>query len=237
MDVVGSFIQTICDERATHSLIAGLSGLAVLVFGLGLARADYQPMNLHKTISEAELIVLGTISEVRDKTFVVKEAELIDGDGQTSPLEVRKVAEWPGNARWTSYGASQRVLLLLVAQKGEHAGANKPWKIVGFGGEGEFPVQDGFAYVRGPVLEGFEIGEYVVAGAALRAYRFDLETFLSAIEGHRRCFTLVDSEEKGRSDRFKRVCDDAQLADYRSQSALHGYLVDASLKDLAGKED
>jgi hypothetical protein len=206
------------------------AALLMLALSLGRAHADYEPVRLPALIGESELIVLGAISEVREKTFVLTDYDVIFGSRDEGPLEVGRFVDWSGASRWTAYRAGQTLLLFLSAPAtaGEE-GEPQPWRIRGIGAEGEMPVENGLVYTHGPVLGRSGIQKYTVDQGTLYGRRFDLETFVSAITGFKRCFRLVradDAETNART--FLQLCDDEALDAYRRESELHRELVDAA---------
>jgi len=193
----------------------------------GPTNADYEPMPLHELVVGSDLLVCGTIVEVQEETFQLKVLEVIRGNAPPERIEVRQFVDWSGNARWMSYQPGQRVLLSLLKQEGD---GDPSWQILGAGGEGEMPIEEEFIYCHGIFIPGFKRQwGFAVQGGTLNGYRFELGTFLSAIEGYHRCFRLKGPFLQ-RPRILVRSCTDEAIENYRRQSALHGYLIDVSLK-------
>jgi hypothetical protein len=143
-------------------------------------------------------------------------------------LEVKRFIDWSGNARWTGYRAGQEVLLFLTRPDDEPANDPRGWKILGYGGEGEMPVEHGFIYCHGLFLKGFDRERFRVQHGRLDGYRFRSDEFLAAVKGYRRCFRLDEEQIKGRPAAIVQACDDKTLTSYRQRSPLNRYLVEGT---------
>lgn len=203
-----------------------LRALVIVVLWFRPAHADYEPLRLPELIGETELIVLGTISEVRENTFVLEDYDVVVGAHSDGPLEVKRFVDWSGASRWMKYRVGQTMLLFLVAPEAGAKGKIEPWRIRGIGGEGEMPVAGGFIYIQGPLLRRSDIQKYVVDQKTFYGHRFDLKVFISAVKGYKRCFRFVKTEVEKRSRTVLRLCDDETLETYGRESELHCYLVE-----------
>lgn len=201
----------------------------MLVLWVGRAHADYEPPHLWELIGESEFIVLGTISEVREETVVLEDYDVIFGPRSEGPLEVKRLVDWSGASRWTAYRAGQ-ILLLLLSTPAPAGEEDEPqiWQIRSIGGEGEMPVENGFVYTRGPVIGRSGIQKYTVYQGTLYGHRFDVETFVSAVVGFKRCFRIFRADVETDSRTVLQLCDDETLDAYRRESELHRYLVEAT---------
>lgn len=205
------------------------AALLMLALPLGHAHADYEPPRLSELIGESELIVLGTISDVQEKTVVLEDYEVIFGPRGEGPLEVRRFVDWSGASRWTAYRAGQTVLLLLSRPAAaEEEGEPRAWRIRGIGDEGEMPVENGFVYTHGPVLGRSDMQKYIVDQGTLYGRRFDVKTFVSAVEGFKRCFGFARGDAETDSPTVLQLCDDEALDAYRRESELNRELADAT---------
>lgn len=203
---------------------------AFLSFLATPSQADYQPLALHELFAGSDLIVLGTITEVREKTFLLGDDEVSSGPSLERPLEVKRFVDWSGNSRWSEYRVGQEVLLFLARSGGEPHDSPRPWKIRGYGGEGEMPVEDGFIYCHGLFLEGFERQRFRVQHGILDGYRFHVDEFLAALKGYNRCFRFAEKPNTGRPPSLVQQCDDETLAIFQEQSPLNRYLVEQTLQ-------
>ncbi len=112
--------------------------LAVLMLACGPSNVDYESAPLHELVVGSDLLVRGTIIEVREKTVEVKVLKVIRGSARPKRIEVQRFVDWSGNARWTNYQAGQGVLLFLFKQEGD---GGPSWQILGGGGKGEMPIE------------------------------------------------------------------------------------------------
>ncbi len=124
-------------------------------------------------------------------------------------------------------------MLFLFKQEGT---GGPSWRILGAGGEGEMPIEEGFIYCHGMFIQGFKRQQgFAVQGGTLNGYRFELATFLSAIAGYHRCFRLKGPLLQ-RPRILIRNCTDEAIEKYRRQSALHRYLIDVSRQQVDPKQ-
>jgi hypothetical protein len=211
-----------------RSLPLSLAVSLLLLVGIN-ARADYLPIPLSELFGGSELIVLGTIESVGDDSFTLRETEVYAGSIGDAPLQVKKYADWTGGRRWSAYRAGQTVLLFLTKTAAEEKVAGEHWRIRGLGGEGEMPIEGGAIFPHGLNLGGFQRQTFDVDGGELYGYRFDLDTFTSALTGYLHCFgseAAAESIEEPAGE-----CTDRELATYRATSALHRYLVSSRSGD------
>ena len=201
----------------------------ILSLTAALSQADYEPLALHELFLGSDIIVLGAIEEVRDDTFLLEDYEVLSGPDPDRALEVKRFVDWSGNSRWNEYRAGQKVLLFLTRPGDELKDGPRPWKIRGYGGEGEMPVEDGFIYCHGLFLEGFSKQRFRVQQGTLDGYRFHLDDFLSALKGYNSCFQFDEGPNKRHPKSIVQQCDDETLANYRKQSPLHHYLLEQTL--------
>ncbi|GGY07070.1 hypothetical protein GCM10007160_38210 [Litchfieldella qijiaojingensis] len=187
---------------------------------------------MHELFGQSELIVRGTIEEVKDKTFLLGEFEVLHGPNPDKPLEIKRFIDWSGNSRWSGYRVGQEVLLFLAGPEDASNADSPPWNIRGYGGEGEMPVEHGFVYLHGLFLEGFQRQRFTVQHGTLDGYRFHLDAFLAALKGYNRCFRFAEGPQTERSPSIVQQCDDETLAIFCRQSALNRYLVELTLQDI-----
>lgn len=208
--------------------------LTILVLWHSIARADYEPIPLHELIGGSDIIVLGKIAKVQEHTFFLEDYQIVFGPTRDGPLEVKRFVDWSGNTRWTDYRSGQMVLLFLIEHTDKVNNKSHHWQTRGAGGEGEMPVEQGFVYCHGLFLKGFNQQKFRVQQGTLHGYRFDFGTFLSALEGYKRCFSFEGVHRlEGRPLTMLRVCDDDALETYQRESTLHRYLVKVSLEKMS----
>jgi hypothetical protein len=203
-----------------QTLPRSLAVFILLLVATG-ARADYPPLSLTELFGGSELIVRGEIVRVGDEAFTLQPTAVHAGLVPDGPLQVEKYRDWTGGRRWSAYRTGQDLLLFLEESSpdGETGGQ---WKIRGLGGEGEMPIEEGTIYPHGLNIDGFERGVYEVDGGELYGYRFDVETFLSALTGYLRCF---DAELGPAAGGRTEECTSDEMAAFETTSPLHRHLV------------
>ena len=192
------------------------------------ARADYPPLALSELFGESDVIVLGMIESVGDDYFTLRRTEVYAGSAGEAPLRVKQYADWTGGRRWNAYRAGQTVMLFLNKPAAEADAAGEYWKIRGFGGEGEMPVEGGAVYPHGLNLEAFRRQVFNVDGGELYGYRFYLDTFTSALRGYLLCFPPPSAATIECIEEPAGRCSKSELASYRATSPLHRYLASSS---------
>ncbi|NLD67755.1 MAG: hypothetical protein GX644_02970 [Limnobacter sp.] len=206
------------------------SPLGCLAFALVLlagidARADYLPLTLAALFGESQLVVEGTIDRVDDESFTVRPVEVFAGSVGSGPLRVKKYADWTGGRRWRPYRPGQNVLLFLSKPPTGERAADDDWRIRGRAGEGEMPIDDGAVFPHGLYIDGFRRQRFEVDGGELYGYRFDRDTFESALEGYLRCLAPSRERAAAAAGRPRSGCTDAEIRAYGASSALHRHLL------------
>jgi len=223
-------------NRSAYGNDVALSGactIALMMIACSPAYGDYEPIPLHELVVRSDLLVRGTIIEVREKTFEVDVHEVIHGEANGKRIEVQRFVDWTGNARWTSYREGQELLLFLFKQRGDDGAV---WRILGAGDEGEMPIEKGSIYCHGTFLEGFERKQKLaVQGGSLDGYKFELAPFLSAVVGFDRCFSLKGKSLQKPCILIQR-CSDEAIEAYRQKSDLNRYLIEVSAGQVESKE-
>lgn len=183
--------------------------------------SDFAPIPLDRLIGTATLIVLGDVAATKKDSFRLRVTETLAG--RASPeIEVRPYipSRFEGTPRPAPYRQGQSFLLFLVEEESHPQG---PWKILGSGGEGEMPVEEGFVYFHGRNVEGLPFGRYRVHEADRNIQRFDARAFVDAVERYRECFEW----KPGSSERSRPAsrCDQATLDELARTSPIHRHLV------------
>lgn len=196
--------------------------VTLLVFFLMASRLDakYLPPPLFDLLGGSDLVAVGTISEVRHRTFVLELETVAAGDTQRTSAVIRKYEDWVCSSRWLPYRAGQRVVVFA-----ETAEATRDdFTLRSAGAEGEFPIVDGAVMVHGYRLEG--LPEANLKG--LPAHAVPLDTFLDAVRGLQRCFLVEWDSNHWPSAR--QICPETELIEFREASALHRYLAKTALQ-------
>ena len=195
---------------------------------------DYASIPLERLVGMADLIVTGSVGDVEENVFEFNVAVFM-----TRPLNSNKitVAKYvppeifaPGIV---VYEKGQRFALFLAS-----AGSDRgPWIIIGYAGEGELPIEDGFVYFEPYDLEGLEYGTSEVHGITTRIQSFGLADFEDAVRGYRQCFSwklkgIIKNMKKRERWVPSKVCSDETIAVYRAKSWLHDYLTENTMRRI-----
>ncbi|HEX5708802.1 MAG TPA: hypothetical protein VFX96_16000 [Pyrinomonadaceae bacterium] len=192
--------------------------------------SDYAPIPLDRLIGTSQLIVTGEVSAVKESTFTLRVERTLAGESAAPEIEVSVPVYFEEGPRPAPYKAGQSLLLFLVRDDGQ---SRKGWRVMGAGGEGEMPLQDGFVYFHGSNLEGLPFGTHRVHDAERRIQRFEAEPFLDAVKGYRACFAWKPAAAE--RDAPTRICDAEAAAQYARASDIHKYLSQLTDRRLAGK--
>jgi hypothetical protein len=211
---------------------ATLSFVLFLLLAMGL-RAQYQKMEIFEMIGTADLVVMGTIKEVKPLTFTVEVSDRLLGDDAGAVVEVEKFKVAKNAKRWGKYLPGETVLVFLK----KDAGA---WKLQGVGGEGEKLVLEGEVYLdnRGGAL--YNRFNYITlpSGGSIYAEKVSLKDFADAVRNMRALYSVEYVEttnvagEVTRSPRTRAVADATAMDEYASRSDLHAKLMQDCAKAL-----
>ena len=94
--------------------------------------ADYSPIGLFELIGMADSVVVGTIMDVREQTFILRVQETLLGDERTK-LELLQFQDWACAWRWAPYRAEQTILAFLKSENGK-------LHLIGHGAESELHI-------------------------------------------------------------------------------------------------
>jgi hypothetical protein len=185
---------------------------------------DYDPIPLARMIGTTELAVIARVTAVGDDDLMLTVEQRLQG---TVPDEFRMAKFVPSKfdpPRAAPYAEGQRFVLFLTGQ----AGQPHRWRVRGLGGEGEMPVEDGYVYFHGRIVQGLERRRYRVHGVERDIQRFAIEPFIAAVRGYARCFTWEQDERRRWHSRL--LCDESALSAYRGQSRIHEIIAAESLR-------
>lgn len=169
----------------------------------------YVPVPIYNLVGASDLIVVGTIFEVKLETFILEVEEVIGGVASGRSIEVRQ----NHMDRWGPYAAGQRVVAFLDA-KGD------VYILRSFGAGAEFPIVEGEVVLhRHPIAD------------LPRPHRLPFATFRSAVREYGSCFRFeVMRAAQLKIEGFDQVCDADALESYRSRSAFHAHLADMTTR-------
>ncbi len=182
---------------------------------------DYEPIPLPRLIGMADHILAGTVQSVEKETFFFKVEDVLGGE---TTKELISVAQFIPNQfdgpRETPYQAGQHFLIFLKMDTAQNV-----LRILGAGGEGEMPVEDGFVYFPGRHVDGLEMKNYRVQQTARAIQRYEHKTFSDAVKDFRKCYHCqFDVAE----ERYKchKSCEPTEFQRLAGKSFIHKYLVE-----------
>jgi hypothetical protein len=193
---------------------------------------DYEPIPLPRMIGMAELIIIGSVNELADSTFVFRIEEVLKGENSGELLLVKPyIPNKFDGPRTQPYALGQRYVLFLL----RYEGAPTIWHIMGYGGEGEMPVEGEFVYFAGQYIEGLERKSYVVEGLNRPLQQYDLNIFKDAVMDYDLCFSWnLVHEIKNNKPRERWVpsnnCNENLTNEFSRRSWIHQYLVQETIK-------
>lgn len=185
--------------------------------------SDYALMPLGQMIGTAQLIIAGEVVQTGEGTVTARVDQTLAGTSPGSAVTIRQYIpdKFEGTPRPAPYAAGQSFVWFLT-----NDARSGGWKIMGRGGEGEMPVENGFVHFMTPVLEDIAPQSLRVHGSSRTLRRIEAAQFTDAVKRYRSCFQWRATD----GDRPKRtqICDDAALDQYGRGSALHRHLISAA---------
>lgn len=221
-----------------------LATTVVLAWTAVPAQAYYVERLLAEVIAEADVIVVGTIRDVkagkdvfpadhyqkgstlyRTSCLAVSVERVVKGTGIANGdvLPVDGFVDWSCASRWARYAPGQRAVLFLHTPPTDCEACAKPtWRVVGAGNEGEVPLDDQFAYFHAGE-DGLSQKQFDVAGGQFFGRRAPVASFLEAVTDFQRLFDWTFQHPKWPT--IRQVATDAEVAAYEGRSPLHARLV------------
>jgi hypothetical protein len=193
--------------------------------------SDWVAIPLAKMIGTASLIVWGYIENLTDSSYIFKIITVIRGSITDETIEVLKYTpDKFESEKPPPYNKNQRYILFLVEQK------EKPdhllWKVMGFGGEGQIPVQDRFVYFQGNNIKGLTFSNYLIFGVSQHIQRFDFTLFLDAVKEYNNCFRWAFNNQK-KQYMPQQLCDEVKLKQYANKSFIHKYITNQTISRIS----
>ncbi len=194
----------------------------------------YQPIPLVQLIGMSDLVAAGRVKAVEEASFKFQIDKVIGGTIDSSTVQVRKFVP-PAflDEKPVPYDTTRSMILYLR----KSARAEIPWTIIGIGGEGEMPVEDGFIYFEGSRLEGMPYVVHTLYGTQKNRQRFNYDKFLDAITGYSKCITWGLKEDKSKSLKQwvpTQRCDSLEIAAFKKKSRIHDFLIRETLLHQPG---
>ena len=91
-------------KQLTCTLVVLITSFAAT----GTCRALYIPVPLFDMVGSSDLVLVGTISEVRKSTFVLKVETVVAGEYGSKTIKIERFRNWTCASRWTAYAPGQR---------------------------------------------------------------------------------------------------------------------------------
>lgn len=205
-----------------HMTIYRCLALAAPMLVVAAAEGKFAPLSLSSLCGGADLIIIGSITEVRAETFRVDVVQTITGSLDSAPLEVCKFVDWTCARRWAPYEIGQRVLLFLTRGAPDKPNA---WQIMGAGGEGEMLVENDIVLPRVRASVAL-VGENNNVYYSDKPQRVPLDALLLALRDHRRCFKFITHSELPGAFGVRHTCSIEDVDALRRRSGLHAFLFD-----------
>lgn len=202
--------------------------------GAAVGGNDYPLIPLPALVGMADLAVTGEVTDEDEATFLLRIDALLIGDSASDEVRVEKYVPPALVGRQpVPYAGGQRFTLFLRERDAQ--GVDRPYVILGFGGEGEMRVEGEFVYIAPYDLEGLEYWPVEVEGVAWKSQRLDLEELEDAVKRYGGCFAwelveYVKNEKLKQRLVVSRTCDDRSLEAYRARGWLHEYLAQESVR-------
>ena len=199
---------------------------------VAIAMIDVLPIPLPRLIHMADLVIIGTITEVSEINLSLHIEDTLIGtyDSKTIQIEqfIPTVFDGP---RPSPYLKDQKFVYFLAKsiQKNEES----KWIVIGLGGEGEMPAQGSYVYFEGSNVDGLERNSYDVHGVKRNLQRFNLNEFIHAVKNYPHCFSWTLNEENKKKRWIPAIhCSDTTLKSYKAKSWIHGYLVQKTMNKI-----
>jgi hypothetical protein len=205
--------------------------LWVIIIGLFLyslpAHGRYRAPTLVDMVGNSDLVVLGVIESLTDKTYTLKIERVLAGKHLTPTITVARYRDWTCSRRWAPYAPSQRMVVFLNKRTDAKQDEAR-YRTRSGGSEGEMPVANGQVYINHFALSRQAPVKDLVYGAPFFGFRLGLDTVIDAITRFGQCFELVtrrSSRGGRRVVRTRRRCPIAATRMYAERSPFHDALV------------
>lgn len=208
--------------------------LLLLLITAATTFGQYRKMNVYELAVDADLILRGTITEVKGGNITLSVDGVMAGDFADASITVKRFKNYKLVKRWGKYTEKEQLFLFLEQDDSE-------WKIMGLGGEGEKLIEAADVYLdsRGEgVKNRFSYYDRLVEGN-IYAEKIPLEEFGAAVTDIRDCIDLSYKEvvtkdgEAWKEPIVKFSCDGKALDAYRAQSWVHDEILKTAEKAVA----
>jgi hypothetical protein len=198
-----------------------LTGLALILAFLNTepAAAKYIPPPFYQ-LALADLVLVGEITDLRYRTFILRIDEVLGGTYNRSQIEIPKFKDWTCAIRWKPYRVGQHEIVFLRSETGGS------YSLISAGDEGEWEIQGDTVISLGFRIPGIaESGISEHPGQTLQ-----LADVRNAIREFRGCFAIKEGDEEKWNPRLNQHCTADFLEEIAKRSIVHRYLIDTGLQ-------
>jgi len=186
------------------------------------------PPPFFEMVGASDLVIHGTIDEVKKTTFVLKIKEVLVGDFPKDKIEIHKFIDWTCSSRWKPYKKGQEIIAFIQILPETHSDYKiSKYALRSAGSEGEFPIVGSYVY-----YQGFSIPNVPQAQGELTwGHKFELDVMLSAIRNYKNIFNLkYDNNNWNEVLEIRIISDEKTINNYKETSILHKYLIETTLE-------
>lgn len=151
------------------------------------AEAKYNPLKLTDLLGASDLILVGEITRVLDRSFELTISERLAGTYSEDKITIVRFRDWPCARRWAPYKVGQRVLVCLAIKKRRSEADGKEvevYRVRSGGNEGEMPIVGDHAYYLGSDVK-LKTESLEAFGHSLRAKKLTLSQVRSLVKKYR----------------------------------------------------
>jgi len=194
------------------------------------ALMDYQPIPLARLIGMSQYIVMGTLTDVKEDFIVLSIKDRLSNIDISETIRINKFNP-PAvlDAKAIPYHPGQEFIYFLSPS--EKNSKIPHWNVVGFGGEGEMPIEDDFVYFEGSFIQGLVPQTYQLYDKEVTLQRFSLSEVKNAIIEYRTCFLwnlMTDSKSKRERWVAQQICEPNTLRSFQTTSWIANYLAETT---------
>ena len=186
--------------------------------------SDYDPIPLARMIGTTELAVIARVTAVRDDDLTLAVERRLRGTVGDQLIMAKFVPSKFDSPRAAPYTEGQQFVLFLTRPDAQV----DRWRVRGLGGEGELPLENGYVYFHGRVVQGLERAEYRVHGVDRNIQRFPVEPVSAAVRAYARCFAWEQDDRRRWHSR--QICNETTLRTYRRESRVHELITAESMQ-------
>lgn len=195
---------------------------------------DHEPIQIDKMIGTADLIVEGKIEKAGTNSLTVSVISGLKGETVSKQIDIKQYQpdKFEGGVRSIPYQNGQTYLFFL-RKPDIQKDKTQAWVIMGYAGEGEMPVSDGYIYFPARFVEGLAYTDQELFGTKQHLQRYNFQEFILALTDYQQCFKWVkEASQKPNEARPVSLCDKIKSDKLSSVSQFHKYLISLTNKRL-----